>query len=683
MYPAERGPDMASYGEKLKKKDYNVPRRMSFEPGKHKRHKRPQVYERRRPADVSLSGPSAGESRTASSAAEPDLSGHRSEGFGSVGSFGKAEKDSASAGKETAEGIADLQFTRSRKRSSTPASRRSARLKASAPVSAVSAKLRHEIDEKSDGNSGVQAANAGTQMAEMGTELIPSQHFGGKLKGEAEVMPGRDGLLEGHNGAGAGRGLKFTDEAEKLKTVEDAARNSVPTASAATTGRTPSGGHNSKKGIGNLQEPASSNPLSRFQQRRKIREQYATAARISAAGTAAGEEVSIGITSLTARLKEAFKGLGESVSSHGHFLLIGGLLALILMAVIGGASSCSLFVGGGGNSVVSVSYTAKDEDILGAEEDYRELEKELLEEMQSIESENPDFDEYNYTLDEIGHNPYQLATILTILYEDYTREEVQEMLKRLFDAQYELTLDPVTEIRTREVERTGTREVLNPETGQTEEETYTYTETEEYEYRILNVTLTNRQLMQVIEELDLGEDRMERFRIMLDLKGNRPYLFNTDIYSNTDADAEGTPENPWLDFRVSGEALTDQEFAAMFSEAKKYLGRPYVWGGSTPESGFDCSGYVCWVINKSGVGKIGRTTAEGLRQWTTPISASERKPGDIVYFQGTYDTPGASHVGIYVGDGTMIHCGNPCKYSNIDSGYFANHMLGYGRIPED
>ena len=329
--------------------------------------------------------------------------------------------------------------------------------------------------------------------------------------------------------------------------------------------------------------------------------------------------------------------------------------------------------------------TAEDADILGCEEDYEDLEKDLLEEIQSVETENPDFDEYSYHLDTIGHNPYELASVLTILFEDYRRDDdrVQEMLRALFDAQYELIYDPVTEIRTREVERTGEREVYNSATGRTETETYTYTETEEYEYKILNVTMINHQLLQVIEDLDLAEDEMERFRIILSLKGNRAYLFGDDIYSNIDADADGTPDNPLLDYRVPGEALTDQEFARMYQEARKYLGRAYVWGGSTPDSGFDCSGYVCWVINASGVGSIGRTTAEGLRQWTTPISASERKPGDIVYFQGTYNTPGASHVGIYVGDGMMIHTGNPCKFSNIDSGYFANHMLGYGRIPED
>lgn len=176
---------------------------------------------------------------------------------------------------------------------------------------------------------------------------------------------------------------------------------------------------------------------------------------------------------------------------------------------------------------------------------------------------------------------------------------------------------------------------------------------------------------------------MQRFEIILALKGNRAYLFGDDIYANIDADAEGTPQNPYLDYQVPGEALTDLEFAKMLQVAKRYLDHPYVWGGSTFNEGFDCSGYVCWVINESGAGHVGRTTAEGLRQWTTPIAASERKPGDIVYFEKTYNTPGASHVGIYVGGGMMIHCGNPCKYSNIDSGYFANHMLGYGRIPEE
>ena len=643
---------MGTYGDKLKRRDFNVPRRGSVKPEKKRRQRRPSVPERAKPE-----AKKGTERKEVISEAVDDFSGKGlNEGGINQG------------------GVSGLQFSRSRKGRSTPASRRAAQLKISAPAAAVSAKLHHEVDRNNDGNSGVEAANTVTAVTENTAAVAADHYFGRKLKNSREITEVKE------SGTGtAGDKLSFSDgDGPGLSDIPDRQGAEVRTGRRASSANTEGIKTSSAE-----KDAASSNPLSRWRQRQNIKKQYEAAARSETAATEGAEGMATGLRSLSEGLKNMFSNAGAYIAEHAHLFIIIGVVGLLLTAVIGAASSCSMMIGGSGNSVVATSYTAEDEDILGAEDDYRDMEDELREEISSVESDNPGYDEYNYQLDEIGHNPYELATLLTILFEDYRRSEVQEMLETIFKAQYELTYDPKTEIRTREVEKTGTREVLNEETGQIEEEEYTYTDTEEYEYKILNTILVNHQLMKVIREMELPEDKMQRFEIILALKGNRAYLFGDDIYANIDADAEGTPQNPYLDYQVPGEALTDLEFAKMLQVAKRYLDHPYVWGGSTFNEGFDCSGYVCWVINESGAGHVGRTTAEGLRQWTTPIAASERKPGDIVYFEKTYNTPGASHVGIYVGGGMMIHCGNPCKYSNIDSGYFANHMLGYGRIPEE
>ena len=666
---------MGSYSDKLKRKDYNLPRRGSYKPPERKkRQRRPVSIEKNRPINAernrseirSSVGADAGSQSRITDRIVPDAD----TGTGGVYMTEASVTD-----------VSDLQFSRSRRGRSSPRSRRAAQLKVCAPAVAASAKLHHEIESRNeDQNSGVSAANAGITISENVVSQVPASdhHYGRKLKNNTDrsVYSVEESIT-----GNPGEKLSFSDgntEGTQITTSAGSHRKG------ATEEKT-RGISSARRHAGNSENTGlnESNPLSRFRQRQEMKQRYAAAARGETTSGAAGGISSV--RSLTDRLKDMTAGFGESVKNHAHLLVIAGVVGILLAAIMGGASSCSMMIGGSGNGVVATSYTAEDEDILGVEEDYKVLEDGLREELSKVESELPDYDEYVYHISEIGHNPYELATLLTILFEDYKRSDlaVQEMLLLIFDAQYELTYEPATEIRTREVERTGTREVLNEETGEIEEEEYTYTDTEEYEYRIMTVTMINHQLRKVIDEMELPEDQMERFEIILALRGNRSYLFGDDIYANVDADAEGTPQNPYLDYRVPGEALTDQEFARMYQEAKKYLGQAYVWGGSNPTDGFDCSGYVCWVINASGVGHIGRTTAEGIRQWTTPISASERKPGDIVYFRGTYDTVGASHVGIYVGDGMMIHCGNPCKFSNIDSGYFANHMLGYGRIPDN
>ena len=288
---------------------------------------------------------------------------------------------------------------------------------------------------------------------------------------------------------------------------------------------------------------------------------------------------------------------------------------------------------------------------------------------------HPGYDEYNYFLDEIGHDPYQLAAYLTVKFGDYTRSEVQTTLHTLFDLQYELQLEEEVETRYRTETRTGTTTSTDPETGELIEEEYEYEVEVPYEYHILNITLRNKNLGHVITKSGgMDEDQAERYAILLQTKGNKDYLFADDPYVAT--------SDEYLDYQVPGEALTNERFANMIREAEKYLGYPYVWGGSSPSTSFDCSGFVSYVINHCGNGwNVGRLTANGLKNYCTVIRSEEAQPGDLIFFQGTYNTSGASHVGIYVGNGMMIHCGNPISYASINTSYWQQHFYCFGRIP--
>lgn len=356
------------------------------------------------------------------------------------------------------------------------------------------------------------------------------------------------------------------------------------------------------------------------------------------------------------------------------------VVLLLLLVCSGTFTACGAMAGGGEDITLATSYTAHDQDILDVDADYTELEEGIQDQIDDIENNYPDYDEYNYYLDEIGHNPFKLAALLTVLYEDYTREEVQGMLQTILDLQYELSIEEVVETRSREVERSGVRWVSDSshEDGGYWE-SYTYTETEYYQYYILNVTLTNHSLDEVVNEIGLTEDQLERYQVLLLTYGNKRYLFEDDIYSNP------SPERQeYEDYNVPGEYLTDEEFARMLQEAERHLGLPYVWGGYDPNSGFDCSGFVSWVINHCGNGwNYGRLTANGLKNVTARVPESEVKPGDLVFFQGTYNTSGASHVGIVVDpvNKIMIHCGNPIHYASYDTPYWRAHAYCYGRLP--
>ena len=420
-----------------------------------------------------------------------------------------------------------------------------------------------------------------------------------------------------------------------------------------------------------------SNPISRSKQRQAYQQQARVVARAAQTGKAAGSQkatasgaskVKSGVNGVVTKGKEVLGGVAKGAAvfakSHAHLLVIGGVLAMLLLLMLSAFSSCSILFGGTTQVMGQTTYTAEDEDIRGAEEDYKQLERQLQLEIDMMEITHPGMDEYQYDLDPIEHDPWELTSYLTTLHNDYTRSEVQGTLQDTFNKQYKLKTWVEPQIRY--------RVVIIPSPVPP----YFTTTLEPYVYLILHVELENRGLETVIRE-ELDDDQWKRYEILQDTKGGRPYLFNGSLsWGSSDGSGEAG-----IDYQVPAEALTDPEFAAMLEEAEKYLGTPYVWGGSTPETGFDCSGYVCWVLNESGW-DVGRTTANGLWQQATKISEAEAKPGDLVFFEGTYDTPGASHVGIYVGDGMMISAGDPIKYSNIHSSYWDGHLLGFGRIPK-
>ena len=399
-----------------------------------------------------------------------------------------------------------------------------------------------------------------------------------------------------------------------------------------------------------------SNPLSRFHQKQQIKRQYAKDLRN--AGKSAGKAA----RKTGKAAGEATKKTTDFIARHWKGILTVGVFLLLIVLIFTGLSSCAAMIQGGVTSIIGTSYTAEDEAIREVEADYKELESGLREEIADIETDYPDYDEYQYHLDEIGHDPFALASYLTAKLYDYTRQEAQAELRALFEKQYTLTLRE--EIQTRYRTETTT----DPDTGETT------TEQVPYDYYILHVTLTNKNIETLAGEL-LTPEQKEMFDIYMETKGNKP-----DVFGENYATQPGGGQ--YTDYEIPPEALSDERFAAMIAEAEKYIGYPYVWGGSSPSTSFDCSGFVCWVINHSGAGSIGRTTAQGIFNYTTPIAPGEAKPGDIIFFTGTYDSGSAvSHVGIYVGNGMMIHCGNPISYASVNTPYWQQHFYAYGRLP--
>ena len=523
---------------------------------------------------------------------------------------------------------AKLRFGKAKADDSPPKPSGIKRTATHAPVDTLSANVHKSISRYEDDNVGVQTAH----QTELGAET--AYHVA-------------DNVVYSHK-------LKAYDKAEKLVSKSDKANVNALF-------------EKFKKDNPN----ASSNPLSRWQQKHNIKKEYA-AARAGKGGKATAK----GAENTAKGAKNLTQKITDFCVSHKTALLWVLAIGLLFMVISGMFSACSTMFQGGTQVVLGTSFTAEDEDILGVDEDYTALENDLRSQVDNIESTHPGYDEYRYALDEIGHNPYELAAYLTVVFEDYTREEVQATLQQLFEQQYELVLEEEVEIRTRTETRTGTRTHTDPETGETWEEEYEYEVEVEYEYYILNVTLRNYGLGSVIRSSGLSADQLERYEVLLETLGNRSYLFGEDVSSAPGGGGEYT------DYDIPGEALTDTAFANMIREAEKYLGYPYVWGGSSPSTSFDCSGFVSWVINNCGNGwSVGRQTANGLKNLCDIIPPSEAKPGDLIFFQGTYNTSGASHVGIYVGNGLMIHCGDPISYASIQTNYWQQHFYCFGRIP--
>lgn len=408
------------------------------------------------------------------------------------------------------------------------------------------------------------------------------------------------------------------------------------------------------------------NPVKRMQQKRLIRKEYQQAQRAASRGQKTAGNAGKAFGNTVEKVKDKL----VAVVKNNKALLATVAACILLVVMLSSAlSSCAAIFTTGGGAVTTSTYLSTDDAIVNTNNAYSQLESDLQYEVDHIESTYPGYDEYRYTLDEIDHDPYALTSYLTAKYGNFKEADVAGYLQGLFDEQYTLTVTEEVEIRTRTETRTGTETVTEAD-GSTSTETYTYEVEVEYEYYILNVSLVNKGMDAVVTPL-LNENQLKEYQIYQASSGNRAYLFGEVISGNV---AGGG-----ISYEIPPEALEDDDFRAMITEAEKYLGYPYVWGGSSPSTSFDCSGFVCWVINHS-VGNVGRTTANGLLGCCTYVSPNDAKPGDLIFFEGTYNTSGASHVGIYVGNGMMIHCGNPIQYASIETNYWQSHFYCFGRI---
>ena len=519
---------------------------------------------------------------------------------------------------------------------------------------AARGKLRIEVTEvtaQKPGAAGRAAVNAPAAALHAARNTV--RDAVGRSDNEVEGNSGADALQSGESTVrNAGNVVNNRHYSHKLKQYDKAARLERKSDSANVEALYQRDRHNDTN--------PSSNPISRWRQKQELKKRYMEAKASGKAGASGaakgGKRAAEGTKSLVD------KGI-EFVKEHPKAILIAGVLGLLVMLIAGMFSSCTAMFAGSGNAVLGTSYTAEDADILGADADYSALETALDNQISNIESTHPGYDEYRYDLAEIGHNPYELASYLTVLFEDYTRAEVQSTLQSLFAQQYTLTLTPEVEVRY----RTETR---------TDSEGNDYDVEVPYNYYILNVKLTNKGLGAVIRDSGLTTEQADRYDVLMTTSGNRSELFGEDVY--------GVSGGEYTDYDIPGEALTDEKFRRMITEAEKYLGYPYVWGGSNPSTSFDCSGFVSWVINHSGNGwSVGRLGAKGLKGICDIIPPDQAKPGDLIFFHHTYDAPDpsdATHVGIYVGDGMMIHCGNPISYASTESNYWQNHFLCFGRI---
>ena len=486
-----------------------------------------------------------------------------------------------------------------------------------APANFVLSQVHREVRQSEDDNVGVEAAHKVEQAVESGGRLVQSAHRAHQLK------PYRAAIR-------AERKL----ERANIDALQKKAEIDSPT----------------------------SNPVSKWQQKQAIKKQYAAAKHNQAAQTTA--KAAENTAKAAKKAAEKAEKAGKYVWEHRRGFAIAAAILLMLAFLLNGLSSCSVMMDGVGSGIAASTYPSQDADMLGAEAQYCEMEAELQRYLDTYESTH-DYDEYHFDLDTIEHDPYVLISMITALHQgEWTLDEVQGTLQMLFDRQYILTEDVVVETRYRTETDTWT-----DADGNTHTDTYQVP----YDYYICTVTLENFNLSHVPVYI-MSEEQLGMYATYMATLGNRPDLFPGSGYIGKYV------EGSYTDYDIPPEALDDEVFAAIIKEAEKYLGYPYVWGGSSPSTSFDCSGFVSWVINHSGW-DVGRLGAQGLCNICTPVSSANVKPGDLVFFTGTYDTPGVSHVGIYVGNNMMIHCGDPISYANLNSSYWQSHFYRYGRLP--
>lgn len=486
-----------------------------------------------------------------------------------------------------------------------------------APANFVLSQVHREVRQSEDDNVGVEAAHKVEQAVESGGRLVQSAHRAHQLKPYRAAIRAEKKL-----------------ERANLDALQKKAEIDSPT----------------------------SNPVSKWQQKQAIKKQYAAAKHNQAAQTTA--KAAENTAKAAKKAAEKAEKAGKYVWEHRRGFAIAAAILLMLAFLLNGLSSCSVIMDGVGSGIAASTYPSQDADMLGAEAQYCEMEAELQRYLDTYESTH-DYDEYHFDLDTIEHDPYVLISIITALHQgEWTLDEVQGTLQMLFDRQYILTEDVVVETRYRTETDTWT-----DADGNTHTDTYQVP----YDYYICTVTLENFNLSHVPVYI-MSEEQLGMYATYMATLGNRPDLFPGSGYIGKYV------EGSYTDYDIPPEALDDEVFAAIIKEAEKYLGYPYVWGGSSPSTSFDCSGFVSWVINHSGW-DVGRLGAQGLCNICTPVSSANVKPGDLVFFTGTYDTPGVSHVGIYVGNNMMIHCGDPISYANLNSNYWQSHFYRYGRLP--
>ena len=486
-----------------------------------------------------------------------------------------------------------------------------------APANFVLSQVHREVRQSEDDNVGVEAAHKVEQAVESGGRLVQSAHRAHQLKPYRAAIRAEKKL-----------------ERANLDALQKKAEIDSPT----------------------------SNPVSKWQQKQAIKKQYAAAKHNQAAQTTA--KAAENTAKAAKKAAEKAEKPGKYVWEHRRGFAIAAAILLMLAFLLNGLSSCSVIMDGVGSGIAASTYPSQDADMLGAEAQYCEMEAELQRYLDTYESTH-DYDEYHFDLDTIEHDPYVLISMITALHQgEWTLDEVQGTLQMLFDRQYILTEDVVVETRYRTETDTWT-----DADGNTHTDTYQVP----YDYYICTVTLENFNLSHVPVYI-MSEEQFGMYATYMATLGNRPDLFPGSGYIGKYV------EGSYTDYDIPPEALDDEVFAAIIKEAEKYLGYPYVWGGSSPSTSFDCSGFVSWVINHSGW-DVGRLGAQGLCNICTPISSANVKPGDLVFFTGTYDTPGVSHVGIYVGNNMMIHCGDPISYANLNSNYWQSHFYRYGRLP--